>query len=116
LDGLHIGNAPQFSFGLGTKFEVVKGLSFDADLNYYARLYGQMEIGSIDGIEQSEELAPYALMDAGVTYEFKFGSQKLRFRGNVYNLLNTSYIGRKDGFGYFYGLGRTYNAGIQFNF
>jgi len=116
LDGLYIGNAPQFSFGLGTKFEVAKGLSFDADMNYYTRLYGQMEIGTIDGIEQSEQLAPYAIMDAGVTYEFKFGSQKLRFRGNVYNLFNTSYIGRKDGYGYFYGLGRTYNAGIQYNF
>lgn len=116
IDGFNIGNAPQFSFGLGTKFEVVKGLSLDFDMNYYARLWGQMEIGSVDEIEQSEALAPYALVDGGVTYEFRFGTQKIRFRGNVYNLFNTSYIGRKDGFGYFYGLGRTYNAGIQYSF
>ena len=117
LDGIYIGNAPQFTFGMGTKFEVVKGLSFDADMNYYARLWG--EVGSDAALEgeQSEELAPYAIFDAGVTYVLKLsGKQNLRFRGNVYNVANTQYIGRKDGFGYYFGLGRTFNAGVQFNF
>ncbi len=117
LDGIYIGNAPQFTFGLGTKFEPVKGLFFDADMNYYTRIWG--EVGSDAAIsgEQSEELASYAIMDMGVTYEVKLSSkQKLRFRGNVYNVTNTQYIGRKDGYGYFYGLGRTFNAGIQYSF
>jgi len=55
-------------------------------------------------------------LDAGVTYEFKFGNQSIRFRGNVKNVANTQYLSRFDGFGYYYGLGRTYNAGIQVNF
>jgi len=122
LTGVKIGGAAQFTFGLGTQFEVCKGLSFDTDLNYYANLYGDPIIATaikdiLSGQNyQSETIAPYALLDAGVTYEFKFGSQKLRFRGNVYNLLNTQYIIAQDVNGYGYGLGRTYNAGIQFNF
>lgn len=123
LSGTYVGDAPQFSFGLGTQFEPLKGLYFDVDMNYFARLYGYVNVEDViasalegDEVYQSEALAPYAQLDAGVTYEVKFGSQKLRFRGNVYNLTNTKYIGRKDGYGYFYGLGRTFNAGIQYNF
>lgn len=122
LTGTKIGNAAQFTFGLGTQFEVVKGLSIDADLNYYARLYGDVVVGEViesaqnGEVYQSQEIAPYALVDAGLTYEFKFGAQKIRFRGNVKNLSNTQYIIAADGFGYGWGLGRTFNAGIQYNF
>jgi len=122
LSGVKVGDAAQFTFGMGTAFEPMKGLSFDADLNYYARIYGSVDpLAVIDAASSGEDyaettIAPYALMDAGITYEFKFGTQKLRFRGNVKNLLNTQYIIAVDGFGYGYGLGRTYNAGIQYSF
>ena len=52
----------------------------------------------------------------GVTYEFKLGAQKLRFRGNVKNLANTQYVIARDSFGYGWGIGRTFNAGVQVNF
>lgn len=117
FSGIKVGEAAQFTFGLGTQFEVVKGLSFDTDLNYYANTYGSIDPIAFDiNTDRQDEIAPYALIDAGVTYELKFGAQKIRFRGNVKNLANTQYIIARDAFGYGYGLGRTYNAGIQFNF
>lgn len=118
FSGLYIGNAPQFSFGTGAKWRPARGLYFDADFNYYARLWGQLDVSSATSGKQSEELSPYATIDAGVTYEFKFGNtgQSVRFRGNVYNLLNSSFQARKDGYGYFLGEGRTFNVAIQYNF
>ena len=122
LDGVSVGNAAQFTFGMGTKVKVAKGLSFDTDFNYYARLFGNVNVedvakAQIQGKDyQNESLRPYALVDLGATYEFKFGTQKIKFRGNVKNLFNDQYIGRKDAYGYFYGLGRTWNAGVTYNF
>src|SRR5690606_20938512 len=122
LSGVKVGDAAQFTFGLGGIYNPCKGLSFDMDFNYYANTYQTVDpIGIIDAVNAGEvyeqdEVAPFALFDAGVTYEFKFGKQSVRFRGNVKNLANTQYISVKDAFGYGWGLGRTYNAGVQFNF
>jgi len=117
FSGLYIGNAPQFTFGTGAKWRPVRGLYFDADFNYYARLWGELDAASATEGVQSESLKPYATVDAGVTYELKFGNgQNIRFRGNVYNVLNSSFTARKDGFGYFLGEGRTFNAALQYSF
>ena len=122
LDGVHVGNAAQFTFGMGTKVKVAKGLSFDTDLNYYANLYENVNVSDIVKTElqgndyKNVSLRPYAIVDLGATYEFKFGAQKIKFRGNVKNLFNDQYIGRKDAYGYFWGLGRTWNAGVTYNF
>ena len=122
LSGVKVGDAAQFTFGMGGVFNAGKGLSFDMDFNYYANTYQTVDpVGIIDAVNEGveyeqDEVAPYALFDAGVTYELKFGKQSVRFRGNVKNLANTQYIIVKDAFGYGWGLGRTFNAGVQFNF
>ena len=83
-----------------------KNLSVDTDFNYYANLYGNVDPSavvraSIAGTTyQSEKLRPYGIVDLGATYQFKFGSQKIKFRGNIKNLFNDQYIGRKDAYGY----------------
>ena len=40
----------------------------------------------------------------------------MSFRGNIYNLFNESYISQKDAFGYYLGIGRTFNASLRYNF
>ncbi|MEX2349393.1 MAG: TonB-dependent receptor, partial [Flavobacteriaceae bacterium] len=40
LTGTKVGNAPQTSFGFGFKYEIITGLSIDADYNIYTDLYG----------------------------------------------------------------------------
>lgn len=117
FSGIMVGDAAQFTFGLGTQFEVCKGLSFDADFNYYANNFAGVDPLNFDPTtEKQDQIAPFALLDAGVTYEFKLGAQKVRFRGNVKNLANTQYVIAKDSFGYGWGIGRTFNAGVQVNF
>ena len=122
LDKVKVGNAAQFTFGLGTKVDVTKNFSFDTDFNYFARLYGNVDVESIlkDQVVgkkfTGEKLSPYAIVDLGATYQVKFGTQKLRFRGNIKNLFNDQYLSRKDAYGYFWGLGRTWNLGVQYSF
>lgn len=113
--GVHVSNAPMFTFGLGTEIKLVKGLSVDGDFNYYARNYEWMDFSTVKE-DETRQLSPFALMDAGITYEFKFGKQSLRFRGNVKNVFNGAYYSQSDRFGYFLTNGRTYNAGLTFSF
>ncbi|NLN34040.1 MAG: TonB-dependent receptor [Flavobacteriaceae bacterium] len=115
--GVRVPEAAQFTFGLGTQFDVTRRLSFDFDMNYYANMFAVVDPTTFNPKTQiQDEVAPFALLDAGVTYELRFGRQSVRLRGNVKNLANTQYIITKDAFGYGWGIGRTVNAGIQFNF
>ena len=119
----HVGNAAQFTFGMGTRVNVTKGLSFDTNFNYYARLYENVDL--VDAVKAATEgkeyvnvpIRPFATVDLGMSYKFKItNTQSIKFRGNVNNLFNDQYISRKDNYGYFWGNGRTWNAGVTYNF
>lgn len=115
--GIKVGDAAQFTFGLGSQLELARGLSIDADFNYYAITYAGVDPLSFDANSDTQAtIPPFALIDAGISYELRMGAQKIRLRGNVKNLANTQYMIAQDAFGYGFGLGRTYNAGIQLNF
>jgi len=123
LTGVKVGNAAQTTFGLGAKYFILPQFSIDADFNHFARLYGNVNVddiiaSSLKGeVYQSEKLDSYNIIDAGLSYTFNLkNSQKLKFRGNVKNLLNEDYFSRKDAFGYFYGVGTTWNAGLTYSF
>jgi len=122
LSGVKIGNAPQTSFGLGTKYNILSDLSVDVDFNFYTDLYAQVDPENVveavleDEVYKPEKLDGFGVVDAGLTYAFNIGTQRLKLRGNVLNLFNKEYFGRKDGFGYFYGLGTTWNASLTYSF
>ncbi|PPL00384.1 Outer membrane receptor proteins, mostly Fe transport [Parapedobacter indicus] len=122
LSGVKVGNAAQTSFGFGTEYDILENLSVDANYNFYDRLYAQVEAEDVVGaalegeIYAPERLDSFGVFDAGLTYTFRIGNQPIKFRGNVLNLFNTKYFGRKDGFGYYYGLGTTWNAGLTYSF
>ncbi|MAP54245.1 MAG: TonB-dependent receptor [Altibacter sp.] len=122
LSGTKVGNAAQTSFGAGATWNITDGLSVDADYNIYADLYGFVDPSDVIEAAQAgmtyqpERLRSYNLVDAGLTYRFLFGSNKLTFRGNVYNLFNEVYISQQDAFGIFFGIGRTYNASLRYDF
>ncbi len=122
LTGTKVGNAPQTSFGFGLMIKLCEGLSVDGDITIFDDLYGFVDPedvanAGLTGSEyQAERLPAYTLTDAGLTYKFKLGSQKLTFRGNVYNVFNSAYIGQKDSFGYYLGIGRTFNASLKLAF
>ena len=105
------------------KYYILPEFSVDADFNHYSRLYGNVDVADIitaslnDQVYQSEELDSYNIVDAGLSYNFLLRNGKtLKFRGNVRNLLDEKYFSRKDGYGYFYGLGTTWNAGLTYSF
>jgi iron complex outermembrane receptor protein len=122
LTGTKVGNAPQTSFGAGLSIKLCDGLTVDGDYNIYTDLYGFVDPEDVIASAQAgmryqaERLPAYTLMDAGLTYKFVLGNQRMTFRGNVYNLWNTPYINQADAFGYFLGVGRTYNASLRLDF
>ncbi len=123
LTGTKVGNAPQTSFGAGFSVDIIDNLSIDGDYNIYTDLYGFVDPEDVveaglagSGTYQSERLPAYTLADAGITYKFFLGDNRLTFRGNVYNVFNEAFINQKDAFGVFLGIGRTYNASLRYNF
>ena len=92
------------------------------DFNYYANIYSQVDAKQlVTNLHNGKpykpnELSPYAKVDLGASYELKFGTQKLRLRGNIKNLFNDQYIIRENRNGYGYGLGRTWNASVSYSF
>ncbi|WGD36018.1 carboxypeptidase-like regulatory domain-containing protein [Olleya sp. YS] len=122
LTDVKIGNAPQTSFGVGFRANLSKGLSVDMDYNIYTDLYEFVDVEDVaaaalaGGKYESVRLPAYTLADAGLTYNFELGSNRMTFRANVYNLFNEAYINQRDAFGYFLGIGRTYNASLRYNF
>ncbi|MBD1431336.1 TonB-dependent receptor [Sphingobacterium sp. DN00404] len=123
LTGVRVGNAAQTTVGLGAKYYILPHFSIDADFNHYARLYGNVDIEDViesaleNEVYQSEKLDNYNIVDFGLSYTFNLkNGQHVKFRGNIKNLLNEEYFSRRDGFGYFYGLGTTWNAGLTYSF
>lgn len=111
--GVHISNAPQTSMGLGLDYNITKGLSLDSNFNWYGRNYKYV---SFSDIEDEGKTVDYTTLDAGITYEVKFGNKKLKLRGNVYNVFNNLPITQTSKYGVYFANGRTWNAGVTYNF
>ncbi|MGB8373911.1 MAG: TonB-dependent receptor, partial [Salegentibacter sp.] len=122
LTGTKVGQAPQTTFGIGTDVDITRDFSMDMNINHYEDLYGFVDVedvalASLEGISyQSEKLDPYTLVDLGASYKFRFGAQNIQLRGNIYNLLDETYISQKDQYGYYYGNGTTWNFSVRYNF
>ncbi|WP_109434983.1 TonB-dependent receptor [Aquimarina sp. AU119] len=130
VDGGKVGDAAQFTVGLGLKYQIIERLSIDADWRLYNDLYSDRTL------KDNLELPSYDVVDAGISYKMLLGKDKLSsidFRVNVNNLFYEVYLSElttanqvEDGDetfnginvsnrGYF-GLGRTWNASIRYNF
>ena len=131
FDGGKVGGAAQTSGGLGFAYRINKMFSVDSDWRYYADLYSD-----VGAVKENLELPSFSILDAGVTFRMPLGidkSKQLKIRANVNNALNTIYISRLttanfveagdetyDGLnvsnqGYF-GLGRTWNVTLRYDF
>jgi len=146
VDGGKVGDAAQFTAGLGFKYMVVERLSVDADWRFYDKLYS-----NVGAVKQNLEFPNYQVTDAGVSYKILAGKGKknsVDFRINVNNLFNNIYLselrtnikvtdrinprsetdfstyqstgkvydGLADANQAYFGLGRTWNASVRFNF
>jgi iron complex outermembrane receptor protein len=130
VDGGKVGDAAQVTYGLGFKYEFVKNLSLDADWRYYDKLYST--VVTKDNIQ----LPTYDLVDAGISYKLFIGKgnkDSINFRVNVNNVFDEVYLSELTSAtavtptsvnykginvvnnGYF-GLGRTWNFSLRYNF
>lgn len=132
VDGGKVGDAAQFSAGLGADFDICENFSIDSDLRFYDKLYA-----NVGAVKENLELPSYHLVDAGFTYKMTLGKDKdksLSIRGNVNNVFDMVYLSDlrtnikagegsgelyngidTDNQGYF-GFGRTWNLSLRYKF
>jgi iron complex outermembrane recepter protein len=145
VDGGKVGDAAQTTWGLGVKYDVLRGLSIDTDWRTYDKLYS-----SVGAVKENLLLPTYDLVDAGVSYKMFIGKNKkdnLTLRLNVNNVFDEVYLselrsnvkttdnlsstnpslgtyqsngrvynGIADGNQGYFGLGRTWNVSLRYNF
>ncbi|MBV7440260.1 TonB-dependent receptor [Weeksellaceae bacterium TAE3-ERU29] len=123
LKGVKVGEAPQVSFNLGSKLNIARNLSWDANMNFFGKFYGFVNTGKLldakrEGKDYNvDKIKDYVLFNTGLTYKIKIDErQDIRLRGNVLNLFDTTYISQQEQYGIFYGRGRTWSASISYNF
>ncbi len=131
FDGGEVGDAAQFTLGGGLDYKLNRNISMDFDYRFYDRLYA-----NVGAVKENLELPSYGIADMGVSYRMFVGKEKsntVNFRFNVNNVFHTIYlsdlrtnIAATSGSttyqgidvanqGYF-GLGRTWNFGLRYNF
>ena len=131
VDGGKVGDAAQFTAGLGLDFEILERFSIDADYRMYDKLYS-----NVGAVKENLELPSYDIMDAGISYKMLLGKEKtnsLNLRLNVNNVFGEVYLSELrtanvaeagdetykgvnvNNQGYF-GWGRTWNFTLRYNF
>ena len=129
VDGGKVGDAAQFSAGLGLDVDLAERLSFDTDVRFYDDLYA-----NVGAVKENLELPSYHIFDMGLSYKMFVNDGTLDVRLNVNNVFDNVYISELrsaiaagegtgvlyDGIdtanqGYF-GLGRTWNVGLRYKF
>ena len=139
IDGAKIGNAAQFTAGIGAKYEILPRFKIDANWNQYDKLYGNANYGgsefSTENNRDSIELPSYDTVDMGLSYKWLFseGDSNLQFRLNVNNVFSEQYLEYSDENKHVdtgddawngvntenrvrFGYGRTWNFSMRFNF
>jgi len=134
IDGGEVGDAAQFTAGLGADYSILDNLSVDADFRYYDKLYA-----NVGAVKSNLELPSYHLIDAGLSYKLKLGKDKdksLNIRLNINNVFDKIYLAElrtniqagddsANGVSYdgidtanqgFFGYGRTWNLGLRYRF
>ena len=132
VDGGEVGDAAQFTAGLGVKIDFCESLSFDSDMRYYDNLYS-----NVGAVKENLKLPSYHLVDAGLSYRMTLGKEKdksLTIRGNINNVFDYVYLSdlrtniqAGDGTGELYkgidtanqgyfGYGRTWNLQLRYKF
>ncbi|SDF87213.1 TonB-dependent Receptor Plug Domain [Epilithonimonas hungarica] len=104
LDKVKVSDAAQTTAALGFTVKPLKQLSVFANWNYYDNYYGLINFSDIaitkadgsisnNGKKGALEYPSYNLFDVGLSYGINLNNgHKIVLTGNVYNLLDTTYI------------------------
>ena len=131
VDGGEVGDAAQFTAGLGIDLQIAERFSMDSDLRFYDNLYAD-----VGAVKENLKVPSYHVVDFGMSYKMYVGDDgdSLNFRLNINNLFDRVYINELrtniaagDGTGVLYngidtanqgyfGMGRTWNVGLRYKF
>lgn len=98
LDKVKVGGSAQTTMAGGFTFKPLDWFSFDATYRGVKNLYANLNILNFQNEASREkgslELPSFGLLDLGITFKIKLKNPKQFFtlRGNVYNLLDKTYI------------------------
>lgn len=133
LDGLKVGDAAQLTWSLGASYDALDWLTLDSTYRFADELYADFDPTNVDG-DGAYQLPSFGLLDAGLSLRHKMTDGKsVVFRFNMNNVLDEIYISESEtnirandgdetynGINtrnrVFFGLGRTWNASIRYNF
>ncbi len=90
FDGGKVGDAAQFTAGLGLDYQIVERLSIDADWRFYDNLYSD-----VGAVKENLKLPSYDIVDMGLSYKMLLGKnagKSLNFRLNINNLFYKIYL------------------------
>ncbi|HAF29847.1 MAG TPA: TonB-dependent receptor [Bacteroidales bacterium] len=131
LKDVKVGDAAQTSAAIGIDYELLKGLKFGVDYNYYDNIYADFDVlgrTSAPAVGESNpnswEMPFYSLVDMNLRYNFKVSDLNATLYCNVNNLLDTEYISdATDGNNHdwqsskvYYGWGRSWSVGLKIRF
>jgi outer membrane cobalamin receptor len=129
IGGTHVGNSAQITAALGVDWEPFKNLRVGADYNWFGKNFADFDASKRTDVKHSGkeawQMPDYGTVDAQLSYRFNLGDKiKATLYGNVNNVLDTWYIAdARNGNDndarsalVYYGFGRTWTAGLKFNF
>ena len=131
VDGGKVGDAAQFTAGLGIDLQLAERLSMDSDIRFYDNLYAD-----VGAVKENLKVPSYHVVDMGMSYKMYVGEDgnSLNIRLNINNVMDNVYINELrtniaagDGTGVLYdgidtanqgyfGMGRTWNVGLRYKF
>lgn len=125
IEDLHVGNAAQTTFALGTSYKFTPKTTFAIDYNYYGDIYADYDPSNrTEPGPDAWKMPDFGLFDAVIRHGFDFGSFDAELTGRINNVFDTEYISdARDGADsdvftsrVFYGFGRTFSVGAKLNF
>lgn len=93
--GVHVGDAAQSTYAVSVRWEPIKGGYLKLRYTYFDRYYTDFDPISLTGATagtDSWQMPDYGLLTLHVGYRWMWKETALSLRGNVFNLLNTTYI------------------------
>ena len=131
VDGGEVGDAAQFTAGLGIDLQLAERFSMDSDIRFYNNLYAD-----VGAVKENLKVPSYHVVDMGLSYKMYVGNDgnSLNVRLNINNVFDNVYINELrtniaagDGTGVLYdgidtanqgyfGMGRAWNVGLRYKF
>ena len=126
IKDLHVGDAAQTTFALGTSYKLTPETTFTIDANHFANLYSDFDPSDrgTAGAPDAWKVPSFTLFDTAIRHKFKFGSFDTSIIARVNNVFDTVYISDAQDRGtssaaeaqVYYGAGRTFSVGAKINF